>query len=282
MGWASDLRVLYHLALKPVRGADHAERLESFYAGQAATYDAFRARMLPGRAELSRLVVSRTPDGGTWVDLGGGTGAALEPVSAELGRLGAVRVVDLSPSLLEVARGRIAGRGWKNVEAMRADAAGGDLAGLTADAVTFSYALTMIPDWFRALEQAWTMLRPGGVIGVVDFHVSRKHPPRAASGTGGPPARCGRSGSQPTTFTSRRTTCPRWRGASRRCGWWRVGRACRTCRSGPRTTSSSDASAYPDGARREFRQRETPAPTGALGASLTRSPQRRSGGYWPR
>ena len=176
MGWASDLRVLYHLALKPVRGADHTARLESFYAGQAATYDAFRARMLPGRAELSRLVVSHTPDGGTWVDLGGGTGAALEPVSAELGRLGAVRVVDLSPSLLEVARGRIAGRGWKNVEAMRADAAGGDLAGLTADAVTFSYALTMIPDWFRALEQAWTMLRPGGVVGVVDFHVSRKHP----------------------------------------------------------------------------------------------------------
>lgn len=176
MGLASDLRVLYHLALKPVRGADHAARLESFYAGQAAAYDAFRARMLPGRAELARSVLAHTPDGGTWVDLGGGTGASLEPVAAELGRLEAVRVVDLSPSLLDVAERRIEERGWTNVQTMRADAASGELAGLPADAVTLSYALTMIPDWFRALDCAWSMLRPGGVIGVVDFYVSRKHP----------------------------------------------------------------------------------------------------------
>ena len=52
MRLASDLRVLYHLALKPVRGADHAARLDSFYAGQAEAYDAFRKRLLAGRAEL--------------------------------------------------------------------------------------------------------------------------------------------------------------------------------------------------------------------------------------
>jgi S-adenosylmethionine-diacylgycerolhomoserine-N-methlytransferase len=44
------------------------------------------------------------------------------------------------------------------------------------DVVTFSYALTMIPDWFAALENAWGMLRPGGHIGVVDYYVSRKYP----------------------------------------------------------------------------------------------------------
>ena len=46
-----------------------------------------------------------------------------------------------------------------------------------ADVVTFSYSLTMIPDWFGAIENALAMLKPGGVIGVVDFFVSRKHPP---------------------------------------------------------------------------------------------------------
>jgi S-adenosylmethionine-diacylgycerolhomoserine-N-methlytransferase len=45
-----------------------------------------------------------------------------------------------------------------------------------ADVVTFTYALTMIPDWFAALDHAWQLLRPGGLIGVVDFYVSRKHP----------------------------------------------------------------------------------------------------------
>jgi S-adenosylmethionine-diacylgycerolhomoserine-N-methlytransferase len=44
------------------------------------------------------------------------------------------------------------------------------------DVVTFSYSLTMIPDWFAAIENAWAMLRPGGLIGVVDFYVSRKYP----------------------------------------------------------------------------------------------------------
>jgi S-adenosylmethionine-diacylgycerolhomoserine-N-methlytransferase len=41
--------------------------------------------------------------------------------------------------------------------------------------VTFSYALTMIPDWYAAVANAEAMLKPKGVIGVVDFYVSRKH-----------------------------------------------------------------------------------------------------------
>src|SRR5438128_7241859 len=76
MGLASDLRILYHLALKPVRGKDHAARMESFYAGQAAGYDDFRKRLLKGRQELWNLI--QPPPGGTWLDMGGGTGANLE------------------------------------------------------------------------------------------------------------------------------------------------------------------------------------------------------------
>src|SRR5690606_13713897 len=47
----------------------------------------------------------------------------------------------------------------------------------SVDTVTFSYSLTMIPDWFAAVEQAFKMLRPGGTIAVVDFFVSRKFGP---------------------------------------------------------------------------------------------------------
>jgi S-adenosylmethionine-diacylgycerolhomoserine-N-methlytransferase len=35
----------------------------------------------------------------------------------------------------------------------------------------------MIPDWFAAIENAIRMLKPGGLIGVVDFYVGRKYPP---------------------------------------------------------------------------------------------------------
>jgi S-adenosylmethionine-diacylgycerolhomoserine-N-methlytransferase len=48
------------------------------------------------------------------------------------------------------------------------------------DVVTFSYSLTMIPDWFAAIDNALQMLKPGGVLGVVDFYVARKVP---AAGT---------------------------------------------------------------------------------------------------
>ena len=44
------------------------------------------------------------------------------------------------------------------------------------DAAYLSYALTMIPDWFRAIDNALSWLRPGGRLGVVDFYVSRRDP----------------------------------------------------------------------------------------------------------
>ncbi|MFM7741372.1 MAG: SAM-dependent methyltransferase, partial [Planctomycetota bacterium] len=76
MGLWSDLKILYHMAFKPVRGGSHAERLESFYGGQAKGYDDFRKRLLKGREELWKALPK--PEGGVWVDMGGGTGANLE------------------------------------------------------------------------------------------------------------------------------------------------------------------------------------------------------------
>jgi len=174
MGLLSDLKVLYHMVLKPIRGKDHAARMESFYAGQAQAYDDFRKRLLKGRDKLFAAI--DVPEGGTWVDMGGGTGANLEHLGGRIEKLDKVYVVDLSPSLLEVARKRIAQRGWTNVEAVQADATGYRPATGPADVVTFSYSLTMIPDWFAAIENAACVLKPGGLIGVVDFYVSRKHP----------------------------------------------------------------------------------------------------------
>lgn len=173
MSLLSDLKVLYHLALKPVRGKDHAARMENFYAGQAEAYDDFRKRLLKGRQEMWNAVPC--PEGGVWVDMGGGTGANLDNFGERLPKLSKVYVVDLSHSLLEMCRERVKKQGWTNVEAVEADATRYQPAG-GADVVTFSYSLTMIPDWFAAIDNAKRMLKPGGVLGVVDFYVSRKYP----------------------------------------------------------------------------------------------------------
>lgn len=186
MTLSSDLRVLYHLAFKPVRGSDHADRMEAFYSGQAESYDDFRRRLLPGRAELFRSIGVRP--GSVWVDMGGATGSNLEYLGDVVDSLGHVYIVDLADSLLDIARLRVQREGWTNVTTVTGDATTFRPPD-SVDVVTFSYSLTMIPDWFAAVENACAMLRPGGRIGVIDFYVSRKFPTEGLRRHGWP-ARC--------------------------------------------------------------------------------------------
>ena len=170
----NDLKILWHMAVTGGRGKTHEERLENFYSGQATGYDAFRKRLLHGKEELFASLP--TVPGGVWVDMGAGTGENAENWGERLKDFSHVYLVDLSSSLLKVAEQRVAARGWTNVTPVHADATKFLPDEGLADIVTFSYSLTMIPDWFLAMDQALRMLKPGGLIGVVDFFVARKWP----------------------------------------------------------------------------------------------------------
>ena len=189
MSLRNDLKILYHLVLRPVRGKDHAQRMENFYSGQADGYDDFRKRLLQGREAVyqtlgNNVAVSTQPtttDGShqlgqpkVWVDFGGGTGSNLEFIGPSIADLGQVYVVDLATSLLEVVKKRSERNGWSNVTAVTGDATTWFPPEGYADIVTFSYSLTMIPDWFTAIDNAFRILKPGGQIGVIDFYVARK------------------------------------------------------------------------------------------------------------
>ncbi len=175
MAIGNDLKILYHLVLRPVRGKTHSERMESFYSGQAEGYDDFRKRLLQGREGVYQELAQQSP-GGTWVDLGGGTGANLEFIGPGLSKFQKVYVVDLAESLLEIVAKRSAKNGWSQVEAVTGDATKWTPPEGSADVVTFSYSLTMIPDWFAAIDNAIRILKPGGLLGVIDFYVARKYP----------------------------------------------------------------------------------------------------------
>tara|TARA_A100001391_G_scaffold62413_1_gene38857 strand:- start:383 stop:1249 length:867 start_codon:yes stop_codon:yes gene_type:complete len=169
---SEDLKVLWHLLLRPVRGHTHAERLESFYRGQADSYDSFRSRLLHGR---ERLIGSlEFPDDGVWVDMGAGTGENVVFAGDSVSRLRAIHLVDLAPSLLEVAQRRMQERAITQARVHLCDATQFELPPASVDVITFSYSLTMIPDWFEAILVAQRLLKPGGTIAVVDFTVSRK------------------------------------------------------------------------------------------------------------
>lgn len=167
----SDLRVLLAMLRGQPRAGSHAERLQAFYAPQAERYDAFRARLLHGRAEL--IAQLALPDGGHVVELGAGTGQNLQFFGERLAALGRVDLVDLCPALIATARRRTAG--MANVRVHEADACHWQPE-RPVDGVYLAYALTMIPDWAGAIENAIRMLKPGGVLGVVDFYVSASAP----------------------------------------------------------------------------------------------------------
>lgn len=174
MSAMGQLKTLYHMVLSPIRGESHQERLDSFYAGQAEHYDATRQKMLHGRDELFQSLPA--PTGGKWVDLGCGTARNAEAWGDRIQNFGEATLVDLSDSLLEVAKKRVDKRGWTNVRLLNADATKVDIEPGTVDVVTFAYSLTMIPNWYTAIDRALTLLKPGGTIGVVDFYVAKKYP----------------------------------------------------------------------------------------------------------
>jgi S-adenosylmethionine-diacylgycerolhomoserine-N-methlytransferase len=151
----------------------HRQRRREPILGRYDEHDnALRKRSVPGQEDLlSRLPVC---DDGVWIDLG--AGANLEILGDRIRRLNAVYVVDQSPALLRAAECRAARHGWANVIAVREDVARLPLRIEEADVVTFAYSLTQIPDWYTALENAWRLLKPNGLIGIVDYYVARKHP----------------------------------------------------------------------------------------------------------
>ncbi|CAF0963360.1 unnamed protein product [Didymodactylos carnosus] len=170
----NEIQTIYHIVLSPIYGNTHRERLESFYVSQAKNYDSYRKKLLCCRETL----LNKIPVGGIWIDMGGGTGFNIEYMS-KLDRLKyytKVYLVDLSPSLLQVAIKRVEKNGWTNVEIIEADATIWQPKEQKIDLVTFSYSLTMIPDWFLAIENAKNILKFDGHIGVADFYVSRKYP----------------------------------------------------------------------------------------------------------
>jgi S-adenosylmethionine-diacylgycerolhomoserine-N-methlytransferase len=168
-----DFVVLQRLLRGMPRAESHAASLAAFYAPQACAYDRFRERLLQGRAELiARLDL---PEHARIVELGGGTGRNAEFFGERLARVESLEIVDLCAPLLAAARERA-----RRLPALRVTEADATTyqPEQPVDAVYFSYALTMIPDWRATIVNALAMLKPGGVLGVVDFYVSEAQPPK--------------------------------------------------------------------------------------------------------
>jgi S-adenosylmethionine-diacylgycerolhomoserine-N-methlytransferase len=148
-----------------------AARMDGIYRHQRFIYDATRRYYLLGRNRL--LAGLDAPEGASVLEIGCGTArnlirAARAYPSARL------YGIDLSEEMLRTARSKVARAGLDD----RISLAAGDAAAFSPDAlfardsfdrVLISYALSMIPPWREAVNQAASVLAPRGELHVVDF-----------------------------------------------------------------------------------------------------------------
>jgi len=156
-------------------GSDRSRFARGLFAGIAPEYDRMGAVLSLGQdPRWRRFLVSRVNAiPGSWVlDAASGTGL----VARELARKN-LRVAALDPSRAMVRRG---------VEAVHAEGLGDRIrfvggraeqlpfADETFDAVTFTYLLRYVADPAATVEELVRVLRPGGVMASLEFHVPQE------------------------------------------------------------------------------------------------------------
>src|SRR5262245_26530767 len=124
---------------------------------EATYYDDFRDRALHGRAELIHALPVEWDS--VWVELGAGTGRTIDFLGGVIDRLACVCLVDLNRQLLRLAERRC--RRHSNARILEADPTRTGLPGRFADVVIFSYSLTTITEWSKAIDEARRLLSPG-------------------------------------------------------------------------------------------------------------------------
>ena len=147
-------------AADPARERKITERIRANFdrgAGDYARFEAKRAFFAALTADL--LALRPLPAGARVLDVGCGTGASLEGLSAAAGRVPVG--VDVSLGMLRAARRRL------GPDALLVQGDGCRLDGLFRpdfDAIFYNAVLFMIPDGAGSLESARRVLRPGGAV----------------------------------------------------------------------------------------------------------------------
>jgi len=101
------------------------------------------------------------------LEIGCGTGRNLSHLRNAVGDGGRVYGVDISPGMLAKARDLRARQGWSNVDLIEQDALHFD-ASVPLDGVIFGLSYNTIPHHLMVLRHAWSLLRPGGTLVIMD------------------------------------------------------------------------------------------------------------------
>jgi phosphatidylethanolamine/phosphatidyl-N-methylethanolamine N-methyltransferase len=132
------------------------DRLAPFYAPAM--------RLLPMWRRYTEAVLPYLPEGGAILEIGPGPGVLLRTLSVNFPFAAGL---DLSPGMLRRAQHRLSSAGLQ-AGLVRADAVHLPFAAACFDAVVLTFAFSAIPDGQIAMNAIARVLRPGGVVSLVD------------------------------------------------------------------------------------------------------------------
>jgi phosphatidylethanolamine/phosphatidyl-N-methylethanolamine N-methyltransferase len=142
--------------------------LARVYENLASVYDfTFGPALHPGRVDAIQRMAIKPRDRVLEVGVGTGINAALYPTDCS------VTGIDLSGSMLERARERIARTGVRNVRLLQMDAANLKFADDTFDIVYAPYVISVVPDPVAVAREMRRVCRPGGRIVILNHFRSK-------------------------------------------------------------------------------------------------------------
>lgn len=130
------------------------------FTGWAPFYNPTHGWTLPKR-RAARLALGLR-QGDRVLDLACGTGLNFPHLRELVGERGQVVGADLTPAMLDIARKMINRKGWTNVKVYEADAANLPFPDASFDKVIISFALHIIPEYIKTIEEVRRVLVPGG------------------------------------------------------------------------------------------------------------------------
>ena len=138
------------------------------YENIAWFYDlTFGPALHPGRVDAIQRMAIKPGDRVLEVGVGTAINAALYPIDCS------VTGIDLSSSMLEKARERVARKGVRNVRLLQMDAANLKFADDTFDIVYAPYVISVVPDPVAVTREMCRVCRPGGRIVILNHFRSK-------------------------------------------------------------------------------------------------------------
>lgn len=146
-----------------------AHLMDRMYRYQRYIYDFTRKYYLFGRDTLIREL--NPPPGASVLEVGCGTGRNLA-VLGELYPGARLFGLDISAEMLATAKAKLRRQNRTDAVLRVADATNFTAASFDQegfDRIVISYALSMVPEWEKAVDAAIAALKPGGSLHIVDF-----------------------------------------------------------------------------------------------------------------